>query len=208
MINRMTNESITSAIQTWADERGLAYSLNTLPKPPAFFELLEDQPSGPGVALEISTGNSHLGFWIEPCGKGIWAAFNDSDPVVVHYELAPFESEQALPALLEPLTNKFVVDHLCSPLLENHVWDLRSKPQTEFCGEAAAYANKKGFDGWEFFTGTAVDDREVIVGVSGREMALFNTMDADHVCAGFLDFEKPPQPIKDQETFQAWLQEL
>lgn len=201
----MTNDSLTSTVQTWADERRLSCTLKTLPQPPPFFEVA---PSGPGVLVEISTGDAHLGFWIEPTGKGIWTAFDDSDPVVVHYELAPFASEQSLPALLEPITNKFFVDHLCWPILEDQLWDLQTVQQTEFCGEAAAYAQEKGFEGWRFFTGTSVDDRELIVGASGREVALFTRMDGDHVCAGFIDFEQAPQPIKDREAFRLWLQEL
>ena len=198
----------TNSINSWAAERGLNFTAESLPSPPPF---LDAGSPGPGICLTIREPEptdqppAQLGIWIPSSEEtGSYCMMQEGDGEIETSHLPEFTNEAELTARMQALLSLFYHDFVFVPALESWLAD-KGLPYEiispkEFCGDAAVQGDCTEWFFVEFKTQTP-EEYDTILGVSGDGQAATFTADDD----GFLDFDGMPFTCKSRSDLTNWL---
>jgi len=221
----MTAEALLDSINSWAAERGLNFTAESLPAPPP---ILDAGSPGPGVCLTIRepepTGQppAQLGIWIPVASSSpsnlpsssaqpiSYCMMQDGDDEISTCTIENLESKiqdsGILPPKIEALCRTFYHDFVFVPALESWFGAKEIKyaviTPKEFRGDSAAQGNCTEWFFVEFKT-PPPHEYDTILGVSGDGQAATFAADDD----GFLDFDERVRELKNPSELKKWLDE-
>ena len=204
----MTTDPLLDSINSWATERGLNFTAESLPSPPPF---LDAGIPGPGICLTIrepeptSHPPAQLAIWIPSSGEtGSYCMMQEGDGEIETSHLPEFTNEAELTARMQALLSLFYHDFVFVPALELWLGEKGIKyaviTPKEFRGDAAVQGDCTEWFFVEFKTQTP-EEYDTILGVSGDGQAATFVADDD----GFLDFDEQIRGLKTAGDLHAWL---
>ncbi|MEI7963341.1 MAG: hypothetical protein WCI42_05880 [Verrucomicrobiota bacterium] len=213
----MTLDSIRTSISAWAAQRGIQIVASERSLPPAELDMrplldaTESGSAGPGLHVHIDAvtnggPDADIGFWIpNSLKKGSWSAMAEDHDEIPLYWIPDFSDEASLIAFIDRTTNKFFLQHVYETALDEWLADNGHSytvvEKTEFCGDAAALAERLGLHDWLFLEFQDAGGYDITLGISGKGGAATFLADED----GFLTFDQRGDGFKTGEDLTKWV---